>query len=125
MELSQAVIERIHNIENPDNRKMVDYLMDLFGSVDYNLDCGIRSKAITFAVNQNWYHWMAAINTTKKGISIYFYKGIYLDDKFGLLEGNGKYLRTVRFNKIEDINKEQVLDLINQAIAFQLENVEE
>lgn len=39
----------------------------------------------------------------KKHVSLMFHKGILINDKTGLLEGDGKEARTAKFKSIEDI----------------------
>lgn len=63
------------------------------------------------------------LSAFKNHFGIWFFNGVFLNDKNKLLvsaqENKTKALRQMRFNKIEDIDKEIVLNYINEAIENQ------
>ena len=59
----------------------------------------------------------------KSYFGIWFYNGVFLKDKNNLLinaqEGKTKSLRQIRFNSIEDVNEQIVLEYIKEAITIE------
>jgi len=48
-----------------------------------------------------------------------FFRGSELHDKGGVLEGNGKYVRTAKVAKVSDIKEKEFGRLIKEAIALE------
>ncbi len=57
----------------------------------------------------------------KKNVSLMFHKGATINDKSGLLEGDGKEARTAKFTSMEDIEskKEALKSAIREWIRMQ------
>ena len=57
----------------------------------------------------------------KKMVSLMFHKGAIINDKSGLLEGDGKEARTARFEDLDDIaqKKEALQSVIREWIKMQ------
>lgn len=56
------------------------------------------------------------LHTEPEYVQLGFYNGSSLNDKYGLLEGNGKYVRHVKVHSAADIDKEKFTELIEQVI---------
>lgn len=61
---------------------------------------------------------VAVISPTKKGITFALSKGAGFEDKYGLLEGEGKVSKNVRMKQIKEVNREALRYYIKQAVAF-------
>ena len=63
-------------------------------------------------------HIIAVISPTKKGITLAFSRGAEFEDKYGLLEGEGKVSKNVRMKSVDEINVEALKYYIKQALMF-------
>jgi hypothetical protein len=63
-------------------------------------------------------HIIAVISPTKKGITLAFSRGAEFEDKYGLLEGEGKVSKNVRMKKVDEIKVEALKYYIKQALIF-------
>jgi hypothetical protein len=54
----------------------------------------------------------------KSKVSLIFFDGVSLNDKFGLLEGDGNKARTMRINS-SDFNKKALTDYVKQTLKSQ------
>jgi hypothetical protein len=59
--------------------------------------------------------------TAKKHITFGFHRGTSLTDPHGLLEGTGKNLRHVKLRKMEDLRKEGLRELVEEAARLNRE----
>ena len=79
----------------------------------------------TYTVNNKNVLGISAFN---KYFGIWFFNGVFLSDPHNILlnaqEGKTKALRQLRFSKIEEINKNIILDYINEAIENQKKGLE-
>lgn len=57
---------------------------------------------------------------SKKQVSLMFHKGAFIPDKYGILEGDGKEVRVMRFPDINDINtkKKAIQGIIKEWIKM-------
>lgn len=58
------------------------------------------------------------MQTAKTHINFGFYQGAKLDDRDGLLEGEGKKMRHIRMRKVQEIQAEPLKNLIWEAIEL-------
>ena len=61
-------------------------------------------------------HALAVISPTKKGITFAFSQGAVFEDKYGLLEGEGKVSKNVRIKSVDALNKDALRYYIKQAL---------
>jgi uncharacterized protein YdhG (YjbR/CyaY superfamily) len=61
---------------------------------------------------------LAVISPTKKGITFAFSHGADFDDRYGLLEGEGKVSRNVRMKDLKQVNRAALRYYIKQALEF-------
>jgi uncharacterized protein YdhG (YjbR/CyaY superfamily) len=61
---------------------------------------------------------LAVISPTKKGITFAFSRGSDFEDKYGLLEGEGKVSKNVRMKDLKEVNKPALRYYIKQALKF-------
>ncbi len=62
---------------------------------------------------------IAVISPTKKGITLAFSRGAEFEDKYGLLEGEGRKSKNVRMSDMSDVNVEALRYYIRQAVAIE------
>lgn len=61
---------------------------------------------------------IAVISPTKKGITFAFSRGAEFEDKYGLLEGDGKVSKNERIKSVSSVNKEALRYYIKQALEL-------
>jgi uncharacterized protein YdhG (YjbR/CyaY superfamily) len=61
---------------------------------------------------------LAVISPTKKGITFALSKGADFEDRYGLLEGEGKVSKNVRMKDLKQVNREALRYYIKQAVDF-------
>ena len=62
---------------------------------------------------------LAWISPTKKGITFGFRQGVEFEDKYGLLEGKGKWARNIRIKNAASVDKEALRYYIKQALELE------
>ncbi len=62
---------------------------------------------------------IAVISPTKNGITLAFSRGAEFEDKYGLLEGEGRKSKNVRMSEVDDVNEEALRYYIRQAVAIE------
>jgi uncharacterized protein YdhG (YjbR/CyaY superfamily) len=61
---------------------------------------------------------LAVISPTKKGITFAFSRGADFEDKYGMLEGEGKVSKNVRMKDLKEVNRTALRYYIKQALEF-------
>jgi hypothetical protein len=64
---------------------------------DARITDAIKGDRLTFAVEEDWHHWLCGIQVTSRGVSLLLHRGALLDDPDGLLEGDGPDCRRIGF----------------------------
>lgn len=59
-----------------------------------------------------------AVSPTKKGVTFSFSKGASFEDRYGLLQGQGKVSRTVFVKSMEEFDEEALASYVRQAVEF-------
>jgi hypothetical protein len=103
---------------SPDRREQAEWLAGRVHAAGAAVDEAIKWSRLTFTVDGNWHHWLCAIAVAARGVSLVFHKGSLLEDPAGLLEGEGRYLRQVPYQRAA-ADPEAVTALVRQAIARQ------
>lgn len=108
----------------PERRAQVKSLARLVHDVGTPLSEAIKWRRLTFTLNDDWHHWLCQIAVTKKGTSLVFHKGVLLDDPANLLQGQGRYLRHVPYERAVD-DPERVTSLIVQALEHRTDMLDQ
>jgi hypothetical protein len=102
----------------PDQRQQVEWLAGRVHAAGKGVAEAIKWQRLTFTVDGNWHHWLCAIAVTKGAVSLVFHKGSLLGDPAGMLQGDGRYLRQVPYDRAA-ADPGAVTALVRQAIARQ------
>lgn len=105
---------------DPDQRVRVAWLAERVHATGPGIAEAIKWRRLTFTVNGDWHHWLCAVAVTRRAVSLLLHKGSLLADPAGLLEGEGRYLRQVRYERAA-AQPEAVTELVRDAIAHQTE----
>ena len=76
---------------------------------------------LTFTREGDWHHWICAMSPTANAIKLVIHKGAMLDDPQGVMEGKGRYLRAIRFEKPDELDPDVVGPILREAAARQTE----
>jgi hypothetical protein len=103
--------------EKSDKKELIIFLANYIFSIRDDFTVDIKWRKITFALNNDFHHWICAIAATKNSVNLYFHFGKLLDNKTYVFKtGTSRFLGKIEFKKIEDINKKIIKDLINEAV---------
>lgn len=101
-----------------DDQAQINWLAEQVHAAASGVSEAIKWRRLTFTVDDNWHHWLCAIQVTRAGVSLMLHKGALLDDPGGLLQGDGKYLRQIPLEEAA-AHPEAVGELVRQAVAHQ------
>jgi hypothetical protein len=76
---------------------------------------------LTFTRDGDWHHWICAISPTKNAVKLVVHKGGMLADPHGVMEGAGRYTRTIPFRTPDDIDPGVVTAILPEAAKRQME----
>jgi hypothetical protein len=76
---------------------------------------------LTFTREGDWHHWICAISSTSKAVKLVIHKGALLADPHGVMEGEGRYARTIRFASPEAIDPGVLAPILREAATRQTE----
>lgn len=100
------------------NKDIAEIIIDMIISNYKDLDYAIKWKRLTFGKNQDFHHWLFAIQPTKNSIEIVFHFGGLLEDKNQLfIKGESIFLRKLEFKNIENIDWQTINYFIEQALS--------
>jgi hypothetical protein len=118
MNENQAVVlEFLKPISSP-NIEIAKKIIDMIISNYKDLDYAIKWKRLTFGINQDFHHWLFAIQPTKNSIGIVFHFGGLLEDKNQVfIKGESIFLRKLEFKSIENIDWQTIEYFIEQALS--------
>lgn len=112
-EVKEIYISKI----NPDFKEVVEVITKTIESVDKKLDCEVKWGRLTYALSEDYHHWICGIAQTKKSVNLIFHFGGILEDKNkNFIAGDSFFLRKLEFSKSTDINEKIVKDFVKQAI---------
>ena len=109
--MSRAVDEFVKRRVQPEHRPVVALVRKLMRenapAATEEIEYGIPMWVGTYA--------FAFMNPTKTAITFGFSHGVHLTDRYGLLEGRGKWARHVKLRSVEDANVPALRSYIKQA----------
>ena len=81
------------------------------------LDAAIRWGQLTFAVDNDFDHWICAVAASRNRVNLTFHFGSLLSDHTGACApSDGKYVRKIGFVEVEQVDDGAVHDLLAQAV---------
>ncbi len=100
------------------HRQQVEELAAIVRAEHDGLSEAIKWGRLTFTLEEKWHYWICAIGVNKRGVSLVLHKGSLLHDPIGLLEGEARYTRQVRYEQTT-AHREALQHLLRAAIASQ------
>jgi hypothetical protein len=92
------------------------------------LDVAIKYRLLSYTVDQDWRHWVCAVNATKSAVCLRFLWGVLLDDPLGVLRPGTSTLMTWDMPRDGDVDTAAVMSYVRNALAARdhfLANAEE
>jgi hypothetical protein len=102
-------------------RPVVDRLMDVVFDVLPDAEHARKWGQLTFTRHGDWHHWICAIAATTSAVKLVIHKGALLADPRGVMEGQGRYSRSIRFRSHNEIDADVVAPILREAAARQTE----
>jgi hypothetical protein len=102
-------------------RPTVEGLMEVVFDVLPDAQHGRKWGQLTFTREGDWHHWICAITATKSAVKLVIHKGALLADAHGVMEGRGRYSRSIPFRSPDEIDADVVAPILREAAARQTE----
>jgi hypothetical protein len=81
------------------------------------LTVGIKWRQLTFAVDDDFDHWICAVAANPQCVRLVFHCGSMLDEGAGVFErADAKFVRKMAFVSIDDVDDAAIRDLLTQAL---------
>jgi hypothetical protein len=106
---------------DPQSRAAAELLIDLILDVVPDAQHERKWGRLTFTRAGNWHHWICAISSSKRSVQLVLHKGALLADPHRLMEGDGRYSRTILFRLPEQIDPDVLAPILREAAARQTE----
>ena len=111
---SQKVDDFIEGIPEKNIKEITNFLRKLLFQTSEHFVEDIKWGMPSYNQGGN----VCYLQPSKKHVNLGFYNGAKLKDENNLLEGSGKQMRHIRIKKIDDIDPEKVIGLIQEAIEW-------
>ena len=80
-------------------------------------DVAIRWKQLTFALDDDFDHWVCAVAASTERVFLSFHFGSMLTDSMGVFApSDAKFVRRIGYASVEDIDGRVIADLVRQAV---------
>jgi hypothetical protein len=99
----------------PTVERLVDVVVDVLPDAQHDWKWG----RLTFTRAGDWHHWICAISPTKNVVKLVLHKGALLADPRGVMDGDGRYTRSIPFRTPEDVDADLVAPILREAAARQ------
>jgi hypothetical protein len=82
------------------------------------LAAAVKWGQLTFAVGNDFDHWICGVAASKRRVNLTFHFGNLLDAPVGLFEpSDAKFVRKISFESAGSVDEEVVGDLVDQAVT--------
>lgn len=99
-----------------DLQKIAARLMEIILS-HQGMEAAIKWGKPTFAINNDFHHWICAIQILKNKVSLVFhFGGLLCDEKNKLIAGTSKFLRKIEYDRLDSINEGEIKCFIQKAV---------
>jgi hypothetical protein len=102
---------------HPTVERLIDVILDALPDAQHERKWG----RLTFTCGGDWHHWICTISPTKKAVRLVIHKGALLADARGVMQGEGRYVRDIRFMSPNEIDADVVTGILREAAARQTE----
>lgn len=103
---------------DPPTRGEVEEVGQLVTEADPRMEQAVKWGRLTYSLEGNWHHWLCAVAVSKKATRLVFHKGVLLEDRSGLLDGSGRYVREVPLTEALR-HRDDVTALVHSAVRHE------
>jgi hypothetical protein len=103
---------------DPPTRAEVEEVGQVVTEADPRMEGSVKWGRLTYSLEGNWHHWLCAVAVSKKTPRLVFHKGVLLEDRSGLLDGSGKYVREMPLADALQ-NRDGVTALVRSAVQHE------
>jgi uncharacterized protein YdhG (YjbR/CyaY superfamily) len=82
-----------------------------------DLDAAIKYRMLTYALERNWWRWVAAISVTKTAVNLRLLYGTRLESGIGILRPGSSHLANLDLDPDAPVDGELVTRLVREAVA--------
>ena len=112
-----AVEQWLSRLGSP-TRAEVEEIGQVVTGADPRMEGAVKCGRLTYSLEGNWHHWLCAVAVSKKATRLVFHKGVLLEDRAGLLDGSGRYVREMPLSTALQ-HRDAVVDLVRSAIRHE------
>jgi hypothetical protein len=117
----EAIIARVLPGLEERSRATVARLVDVIFDVLPEAQHARKWGRLTFTREGDWHHWICAVTATKRAVKLVIHKGALLADPHGVMEGQGRYTRSIAFRSADEVDAGVVAPILREAAARQTE----
>jgi len=110
-EFMESYDQEVRQLAAATRRLILEELPDAVEQVDP------KSRLVAYGAGKGMKDIVCVISPLKKGVNLGFYRAVELPDPAGLLEGTGKLHRHVRISAVEDLERPELRQLLQAAVA--------
>ena len=115
--MDNSLVDAFEAKSSPEFQVIIHRLVQIIKDSGHPLDMDIKWGQLSFAQNADFHHWICAIKVTKKSVGLVFHFGGLLDDPGCVFEiGTSKFIRTIEYHTVKDIDGAVLQDFIAQAL---------
>ncbi|MGH3315492.1 MAG: DUF1801 domain-containing protein [Nocardioidaceae bacterium] len=112
-----AVEQWLANLEPP-ARAEVEEVGQVVTEADPRMERAVKWGRLTYSLEGHWHHWLCAVAVSKRATRLVFHKGVLLEDRSGLLDGSGRYVREMQLAAALR-HREDVTALVRSAVQHE------
>ena len=115
--MEQGFLAEFTKQASPEAKKIVERLAGILEGSGELLEAAIKWNQLTYAYRGDFHHWICGISITKMTVDLVFHFGGLLDDPQGVFKaGSSAFLRKIKYQTAEEVDKKVVLDFLGQAL---------
>jgi hypothetical protein len=103
---------------DPPTRAEVEQVGQVVTEADPRMEGAVKWGRLTYSLEGNWHHWLCAVAVSRKASRLVFHKGVLLEDRSGLLDGSGRYVREMPLAAALQ-NRDDVTALVRSAVQHE------
>ena len=112
-----TTLEIFSNGLTADRADMVRCIAQSVTRAHSGITSSIKWQKLTFALDDDYHHWLCQVGATKHAIVLYFHFGGMLNDSSQLFQpATSEYVRKIEYHDLNDIDQDAIGDYVRQAI---------
>ena len=114
---SASLISEFIGDATPQTQEVVKRVINVIDSMGNDFDMAIKWRQLTFALDNDFHHWICAISITKRYTGLHFHFGGLLVDSHNKFKvGTSRFLRKIEIRMPDEVDEDVIRDFISQAV---------